>query len=64
MPKLKKSMKLKFNTIFYFVLLRDVCPQGSRAAATPKMERLVILVNGWKPLTIIKSGPSWMLQQP
>ena len=25
----------------------------SRAAATPKMERFVIIVNGWKPLTII-----------
>ena len=39
MPKLKKSIKLKFNTILYFVLLTDVCPQGSRAAATPKIER-------------------------
>ena len=26
---------------------------GSRAAATFKMERFVIIVNGWKPLTII-----------
>ena len=26
---------------------------GSRAAATSKMEGFVILVNGWKPLTII-----------
>ena len=26
---------------------------GSRAAATSKMERFVIKVNGWKPLTII-----------
>ena len=26
---------------------------GSRAAATYKMERFVIIVNGWKPLTII-----------
>ena len=26
---------------------------GSRTAATPKMERLVIIVNVWKPLTII-----------
>ena len=26
---------------------------GSRAAATSKMERFVITVNGWKPLTII-----------
>ena len=26
---------------------------GSRAAITSKMERFVIIVNGWKPLTII-----------
>ena len=26
---------------------------GSRTAATPKMEHFVIIVNGWKPLTII-----------
>ena len=26
---------------------------GSRAAATSKMEHFVIIVNGWKPLTII-----------
>ena len=26
---------------------------GSRTAATFKMERFVIIVNGWKPLTII-----------
>ena len=25
----------------------------SRAAATPKMEHFMIIVNGWKPLTII-----------
>ena len=26
---------------------------GSKVAATSKMERFVIIVNGWKPLTII-----------
>ena len=26
---------------------------GSRATATSKIERFVIIVNGWKPLTII-----------
>ena len=26
---------------------------GFRAAATSKMERFVIIVNGWKPLTIV-----------
>ena len=29
------------------------CRGGSRAAATPKMERFVVIVNGWKPLTVI-----------
>ena len=32
----------------------DKCSRGrSRAAATSKMERFVIIVKGWKPLTII-----------
>ena len=30
-------------------LLRD----GSRTAATSKIEHFVIIVNGWKPLTIV-----------
>ena len=29
---------------------------GSRAAATSKMEHFVIIVNGWKQLTIITKG--------
>ena len=29
------------------------CRDGSRTAATSKMERFVIIVKGWKPLTII-----------
>ena len=32
-----------------FELVRD----GSRTAVTSKMECFVIIVNGWKPLTII-----------
>ena len=32
---------------------QNLCRGGSRTAATSKMERLVIIVNGWKPLTII-----------
>ena len=31
----------------------NVLRGGSRTAATSKMERFVIIVNGWKPLTII-----------
>ena len=30
---------------------------GSRTAATSKMEQFVIIVNGWKPLTIITKSP-------
>ena len=35
--------------------LRDLLTarDGSRTAATSKMERFVIIVNGWKPLTVI-----------
>ena len=33
--------------------LQTVHKGGSSAAATSKMERFVIIVNGWKPLTII-----------
>ena len=29
---------------------------GSRAAATSRMERFMIIVKGWKPLTIITKG--------
>ena len=29
---------------------------GSRTAATSKMKLFVIMVNGWKPLTIIKKS--------
>ena len=36
----------------YGKLLFDV-RSGSGTAATSKMERFVIIVNGWKPLTII-----------
>ena len=33
---------------------RMSCRGGSRTAAASKMERFVLIVNGWKPLTIIK----------
>ena len=36
-------------TLFCFIN----CRGGSRTVATSKMERFVIIVNGWKPLTII-----------
>ena len=37
------------SSLIIFSLLRG----GSRVAATSKMECFVIIVNGWKPLTII-----------
>ena len=37
------------NSFQYFLILRG----GSRTATTSKTERFVIIVNGWKPLTII-----------
>ena len=44
--KLLRLNRLNAKTMF-------VCRGGSRAAATSKMKRFVIIVNGWKPLTII-----------
>ena len=41
--------KIKFGLQSVVILTRG----GSRAAATSKMERFAIIVNGWKPLTII-----------
>ena len=40
---------------FYIIMTRifNTTWGGSRAAATSKMECIVIIVNGWKPLTII-----------
>ena len=37
----------------WFFALSSIVRGGSRAAATSKMEHFVIIVNGWKPLTII-----------
>ena len=47
-----------FHDAFHFfsklsASLIDSVRGGSRTAATSKMERFVIIVNGWKPLTII-----------
>ena len=45
-----------FLEFFYhvmFVLMGSLCRGGSRTAATSKVKRFVIIVNGWKPLTII-----------
>ena len=38
-------------------LLVGIIRGGSRTAATSKMERFVIIVNGFKPLTVITKRP-------
>ena len=40
------------NSIFFVIFIK-VFRGESRAAATFKMECFVIIVNGWKPLTIV-----------
>ena len=40
---------MKGFEFFLCILFRG----GSRTAATSKMEHFVIIVNGWKPLTVI-----------
>ena len=50
--------KLKINVAGSFICYERTvkmlgCRGGSRAAATSKMERFVIIVNGFQPLTII-----------
>ena len=44
------SVTTCFSVISSFKLISR---GGSRAAATSKMQRFVIMVNGWKPLIII-----------
>ena len=41
----KKGQYLSLSVVF-----RD----GSRTDAKSKMERFVLMINGWKPLTIVK----------
>ena len=54
-PKTKGNHHIKsrivatFKNFKFFYLPRG----GSRTAAISKMEHFVIIVNGWKPLTII-----------
>ena len=65
-----QSSDLQSKSINWFLSGRDlryergnrVLRGGSRAAAISKMERFVIIANGWKLLS--QSAPSWMLQQP
>ena len=61
---MKNLMQKVYKTKIFEVILQksmekvgpfSTCPirGGSRTAATSKMERVVIIVDGWNPLTII-----------
>ena len=56
-PQVKQIRKRSRVTTFYnslaIYILKSYSRDGSRAAATSKMECFVIIVNGWKPLNII-----------
>ena len=60
---LRCPFKWLINCVRKACVFLQISRGGSRAAATSKMERFVIIVNGWKPLTIMKSASSWILQQ-
>ena len=47
------EVSLEFFYHIVFVLMGSLYRGGSRTAATSKVKRFVIIVNGWKPLTII-----------
>ena len=55
----RHSPYVLYNIKYLFVIYHlgsyslSIIRGGSRTAATSKMERFVIIVNGWKPLTII-----------
>ena len=48
----KKNYQMSVAISIAFIC-RGIFRGGSRTAATSKMEHFVIIVNGWKPLTII-----------
>ena len=43
----------RFKQIIKYSWKTSIYKGGSRTAVTSKMEHFVIIVNGWKPLTII-----------
>ena len=60
--KTLKGQKSKCSKDEVFKLVKDT-RGGSRTAATSSMEYFVIIVNGFQPLLLSQSVPSWMLQQ-
>ena len=49
MSGIKNSINIDVTFAKMYLVIRG----GSRTATTSKMEHFVIIVNGWKPLTII-----------
>ena len=49
----KRSGKYNFLGIYKTFNITNSTRGGSRTAATSKIEHFLIIVNGWKPLTII-----------
>ena len=47
------SNNMQSGDFFQFRYISKMIRGGSRTAVTSKMEHFVIIVNGWKPLTII-----------
>ena len=47
-----QTVLVQLSEVHLYVYIRFI-RGGSRTAATSKMERFMIIVNGWKPLTII-----------
>ena len=56
---IKNIRELKNQCLFKSVQFY-VCRDGSRADATSKMERLVIIVNGWK-LLVLDPSVAWRI---
>ena len=46
-------MKCKYTNTMFLLLHIPIVTGGSRTATTSKMESFVIIVNGWKSLTVI-----------
>ena len=57
-PKFGTKPWIEINDEFRGTYHTNSCRGGSRATATSKMERFVIIVNDWKPLTIITNCSS------
>ena len=60
LKSIKKSMSnssLSAGRMILLIYASNTLRGGTKTAATSKMERFVVIVNGWKPLTIITKDP-------